>query len=71
MNQNYWKELNNNKTFGFIILHFTVFLWGMTAIFGKLISYSSLELVWHRTTITTFFFFNNTKYNKSNIIITL
>jgi drug/metabolite transporter (DMT)-like permease len=36
----------------FALLHFTVFLWGFTAILGKLISYSSFMLVWHRMTIT-------------------
>ena len=35
-----------------IALHITVFLWGITAILGKLISYSSLTLVWHRMSIT-------------------
>jgi drug/metabolite transporter (DMT)-like permease len=38
----------------FIALHFTVFLWGFTAILGKLISYGSFTLVWHRMTIAFF-----------------
>lgn len=33
------------------MLHSAVFLWGLTAILGKLISYGSLELVWHRVLI--------------------
>jgi drug/metabolite transporter (DMT)-like permease len=36
----------------FLAIHFTVFLWGFTAILGKLISYGSFLLVWHRMTIT-------------------
>ena len=37
-----------------VILHFTVFIWGFTAILGKLISSQALTLVWHRMTITFF-----------------
>ncbi len=33
-------------------LHFAVFLWGFTAILGKLITGSSVSLVWQRMTIT-------------------
>lgn len=43
----------SNDSFAFLILHLTVFLWGITAILGKLISYGSFELVWHRTLIST------------------
>ncbi len=38
-------------------LHIAVFLWGFTAILGKLISYSSLNLVWHRMLITAAVYF--------------
>jgi drug/metabolite transporter (DMT)-like permease len=40
------------RTKALIALHFAVFLWGFTAILGKLISYGSLYLVWHRMTLT-------------------
>ena len=40
------------RTKAFIALHSAVFLWGFTAILGKLISYGSLYLVWHRMAIT-------------------
>ncbi|MEK0439769.1 MAG: hypothetical protein RLZZ504_685 [Bacteroidota bacterium] len=40
------------RTKAFIALHSAVFLWGFTAILGKLISYGSLSLVWHRMSIT-------------------
>ena len=33
-------------------LHFSVFLWGFTAILGKLISYGAISLVWHRSVVT-------------------
>jgi hypothetical protein len=36
-----------------LALHFATFLWGFTAIIAKFISYGSLELVWHRMTITS------------------
>lgn len=35
-----------------LYIHISVFLWGFTAILGKLISYGSLQLVWHRMLIT-------------------
>jgi drug/metabolite transporter (DMT)-like permease len=38
-------------------LHVAVFLWGFTAILGKLISYDSLNLVWHRMLITAAVYF--------------
>lgn len=40
------------RTRAFIALHSAVFLWGFTAILGKLISYGSIYLVWHRMGIT-------------------
>jgi drug/metabolite transporter (DMT)-like permease len=44
--------ISANKTWANVALHVTVLLWGMTAILGKLISYGSLNLVWHRMSIT-------------------
>lgn len=38
-------------------LHTAVFLWGFTAILGKLISYSSITLVWHRMLLTALVYF--------------
>ncbi len=34
-------------------LHLAVLLWGFTAVLGKLISYASFNLVWHRMFLTT------------------
>lgn len=42
----------SQESLSFLAIHFTVFLWGFTAILGKLISYGSFLLVWHRMTIT-------------------
>ena len=49
------KQSQNFKALFF--LHIAVFLWGFTAIFGKLISYGSTTLVWHRMTIAAFAYF--------------
>lgn len=48
---------NNPKIKALIYLHISVFLWGFTAIFGKLISYDSFTLVWHRMTLTAAVYF--------------
>jgi drug/metabolite transporter (DMT)-like permease len=45
------------RTKAFIALHSAVFLWGFTAILGKLISYGSIYLVWHRMAITALVYF--------------
>lgn len=47
-------------------LHFIVFIWGFTAILGKLISIDSLPLVWFRMGLATLFIFGyilNSKFN--------
>ena len=40
------------RTFALVLLHITILLWGITAILGKMISYGSLILVWHRMMLT-------------------
>lgn len=40
-------KLNRN----YLLLHFIVFLWGWTAVLGKLITVSAVDLVWYRTLI--------------------
>lgn len=42
-------QMNRNQAFA--LLHLCVFLWGFTAILGKLISYDSVSLVWWRLII--------------------
>ncbi len=47
----------NPRLNAFIYLHIAVFLWGFTAILGKLISYGSIQLVWHRMLLTALVYF--------------
>lgn len=47
----------NSRLKALLLLHFTVFLWGFTAILGKAISYSSFLLVWHRMCLTALVYF--------------
>ena len=42
-----------NKSTAYIQMHITTFLWGLTAILGKLISISELPLVWYRVLIVS------------------
>lgn len=46
------QKATSPRTKAFLALHSAVFLWGFTAILGKLISYGSIYLVWHRMAIT-------------------
>jgi drug/metabolite transporter (DMT)-like permease len=39
------------KSENYLLLHFIVFIWGWTAILGKLITISASDLVWYRTLI--------------------
>ncbi len=47
----------NPRIQALLFLHIAVFLWGFTAILGKLISYSSFYLVWHRMLFTAAVYF--------------
>ncbi|MCB9032677.1 MAG: EamA family transporter [Chitinophagales bacterium] len=44
------------KQKAYLQIHIAVFLWGITAILGKLISYSELVLVWYRMTMVSVLF---------------
>jgi drug/metabolite transporter (DMT)-like permease len=48
-----------------IILHFTVFIWGFTSILGKLITISSVSLVWYRVLIALVSLFLYFKFNRT------
>jgi drug/metabolite transporter (DMT)-like permease len=50
-----------------IILHFTVFIWGFTSILGKLITISSVSLVWYRVVIAFVSLFLYFKISKTTI----
>jgi len=43
---------NSSYKKALLYLHISVFLWGFTAVLGKLISYGSINLVWHRMLFT-------------------
>lgn len=47
--------MQNDRIFNLLHLHFIVFIWGFTAILGKLISIDSLPLVWVRMGLATLF----------------
>lgn len=46
-----------NKLKHFLHLHFIVFIWGFTAVLGKLISIDAIPLVWFRLSIATVILF--------------
>ncbi len=47
----------NDKLRAYFYLHFCVFIWGFTAILGKLISLKAVPLVWWRVLLATFFLY--------------
>lgn len=47
----------NDKLKSYVRLHIIVFIWGFTAILGRLISLEALPLVWYRMFIAIFFLF--------------
>jgi drug/metabolite transporter (DMT)-like permease len=54
-----------------IILHLTVFVWGFTAILGKLISVPTVYLVWYRVLIAFITLFIYLKFTKANLKVSL
>ncbi|MEE9348410.1 MAG: DMT family transporter [Flavobacteriaceae bacterium] len=49
--------MQKNKFKDFLKLHFIVFIWGFTAVLGKLISIEAIPLTWFRITIASIFLF--------------
>ncbi|WP_075340645.1 DMT family transporter [Tenacibaculum agarivorans] len=49
--------MQENKIKNYLLLHFIVFIWGFTAILGKLISIDAIPLVWYRMLIAVVFIF--------------
>jgi len=41
-------KMQNDNLKNYLLLHFIVFIWGFTAVLGKLISIDALPLVWYR-----------------------
>lgn len=52
----------NVKLKNYIHLHFIVFIWGFTAVLGKLITIDALPLVWYRMLIATVLIFFYIRY---------
>lgn len=52
-------------------LHFIIFLWGFTAIIGKLIVLDSLSMVWHRTAMSVVILFIYGIYSKTLLKISV
>lgn len=58
---------DNNKSY--LHLHLIVFIWGFTAILGRLITLDALPLVWYRMLFAVGFIFIYIKYKKAPIRI--
>jgi drug/metabolite transporter (DMT)-like permease len=59
----------NDNTKSYLHLHLIVFIWGFTAILGRLISLDALPLVWYRMLFAVGFIFVYIKYKKTPIKI--
>lgn len=57
----------NDKLKNYLHLHVIVFIWGFTAIFGKLISLEALDLVWFRMFFAALFIVGFLVYKKDSI----
>ncbi|MGH2667416.1 DMT family transporter [Flavobacterium sp.] len=53
----------------YLHLHFIVFIWGFTAVLGKLISLQALDLVWFRMLFAIFFMVAYVVYSKESLKI--
>lgn len=49
--------MRNDKLLNYLHLHFIVFIWGFTAVLGKLITLTAIPLVWYRMLLATGFIF--------------
>jgi drug/metabolite transporter (DMT)-like permease len=57
----------SDNTKSYLHLHLIVFIWGFTAILGRLITLDALPLVWFRMLFAVFFIFLHIKRNKISI----
>jgi len=60
---------NNIKDY--LHLHFIVFIWGFTAVLGKLISIEAIPLVWFRLSIATVLLYFLLVFKKANLKLTV
>ncbi|MFN3529710.1 MAG: DMT family transporter [Bacteroidia bacterium] len=63
--------LLQNKQAALVELHFVVFIWGFTAILGKLISLEALQLVWYRMILALLGVYAFAKYSKVGLKLPL
>lgn len=47
--------MRNDKLLNYLHLHFIVFIWGFTAVLGKMITLEAIPLVWYRMSLATVF----------------
>lgn len=62
--------MQKDRLANLIHLHFIVFIWGFTAILGKLITIDSLPLVWYRMGMATVFISIYIYFSKFNLKVT-
>lgn len=60
----------NDKLKSYLHLHLIVFIWGFTAILGKLLSIDAIPLVWYRMGLASIFIFIYIKVKKFSLNIT-
>lgn len=60
----------NDKLKSYLHLHLIVFIWGFTAILGKLLSIDAIPLVWYRMGLASIFIFIYIKVKKLSLNIT-
>ncbi len=59
--------MRNDKLLNYLHLHLIVFIWGFTAILGKLITIEAIPLVWFRMLLATGFIFIYLKMRRINL----
>ena len=62
--------MQNDKIKSYLHLHLIVFIWGFTAILGKLLSIDAIPLVWYRMTLASVFIYVFIKAKKIKLNIT-
>lgn len=62
---------DNTYLKNYLHLHFIVFIWGFTAVLGKLISLQAIELVWYRMFFGSFFLIAYLLFKKASLKVPL
>ena len=62
--------MQNVKLKSYLHLHLIVFIWGFTAILGKLLTIDAIPLVWYRMFLASVFIFMYIKIKKISFEIT-